>query len=186
MDFAKGVKTANIINKYVNQSTNGLIEKLVEPNSFDVNTKLMLINAVYFYGKWKIPFKTDRFVNATFKVDMKSNKVSNVTFMTIDESFNHAKLPSKKGEVGVIELPYKDEDFAMYLILPPEDMDVRDFNWTELDLHNLDEKKMKNEYVTIELPKFKIDYKKNLQNVFKNLGAADAFGPTGNKIPKPK
>ena len=56
----------------------------------------------------------------------------------------------------------------------------RDFNWTELDLHNLDEKKMKNEYVTIELPKFKIDYKKNLQNVFKNLGAANTFGPTGN------
>ena len=186
MDFSKGGKTAKQINRFVSETTNNLIRELVEPNSFDVNTKLMLINAVYFYGKWKIPFKTDRFVNATFKVDMKSNKVSNVTFMSIDESFNHAKLPSKKGEVGVIELPYKDEDFAMYLILPPEDMDVRDFDWTELDLHNLDEKKMKNEYVTIELPKFKIDYKKNLQNVFKNLGAADAFGPTGNKISKRK
>ena len=56
----------------------------------------------------------------------------------------------------MIELPYKDEDFAMYLILPPEDMDVRDFNWTELDLHNLNEKKMKNEYVTIELPNSKL------------------------------
>ena len=180
MDFSKGEIAAKRINRFVSEATNGLIEELVEPNSFDANTRLMLINAVYFYGKWKMPFKTDTIKNGTFTVDKTNNKVSMVQYMALDESFYHKKLPSKKGDIGVIELPYVDEDFAMYFILPPEDMNVRDFDWTELDLHNLD-KEMENEFVTIELPKFKIDYKKNLQTFFKDLGAADAFGPTGTK-----
>ena len=139
----------------------------------------MLVNAIYFFGKWNTPFRKDDTKPMEFEVE-DGNVLKDIDGMNLEADFRQHKISTSNGEIGVLEMPYKDEDFAMYLILPPEDMDVRDFNWTELDLHNLDEKKMKNEYVTIELPKFKIDYKKNLQNVFKNLGAADAFGPTGN------
>ena len=75
-------------------------------------------------------------------------------------------------------MPYKDEDFSMYLIQPPEEIDIRDFNWAEIDFKNLDAQ-MKSERTALQLPKFNITYKKNLKELFKRLGANDAFSSAG-------
>ena len=175
MDFSQGVKAAKTINDFVNKSTNGEIKELVGPDSFDSNTKLMLINAVYFNGKWKTEFKKAENVPGTFTVEQ--NKVSeDVEYMTLTQYFR--QVNNLTGGIRVLEMPYKDEEFAMYFILPPKDMDIRDFDWEQLDLQKLDDKlKMDDAYV--KLPKFDIEYEKSLQQLFKDLGAADAFGPTG-------
>ena len=175
VDFTKGVKTARKINRYVKQSTNGLIEKLVEPNSFDANTKMMLINAVYFFGKWKTEFAKEDSQPGNFIVETKSNKMSEVTYMNLNAAFNQVKL---KSDIWVLDMPYKDEEFSMYLILPPKEMDIRDFDWTELDLQKVHER-MQNNHTVVVLPKFEIVYERKLQTLFKELGAGDAFGATG-------
>ena len=175
VDFSLGMKTAKMINKYVNTSTNGLIEKLVEPDSFDGNTKLMLINAVYFFGKWKTEFKKDDTQPGKFTVE--KNKQPEVKYMNLNANFNQVKLDSS----WVLEMPYKDEEFSMYFILPSENVDIRDFDWTELDLQNVNER-MENVPTVVKLPKFEIVYEKKLQTLFKDLGAGDAFGPTGKLV----
>ena len=172
VDFTLGMKTAKMINKYVNTSTNGLIEKLVEPDSFDGNTKLMLINAVYFFGKWKTEFEKDDTQPGKFTVE--ENKEPEVKYMNLNENFNQVKLDSS----WVLEMPYKDEEFSMYFILPSENVDIRDFDWKELDLQNVNDR-MENVPTVVKLPKFEIVYEKKLQTLFKDLGAGDAFGPTG-------
>ena len=172
VDFTLGMKTAKMINKYVNKSTNGLIEKLVEPDSFDGNTKLMLINAVYFFGKWKTEFEKDDTQPGKFTVE--ENKEPEVKYMNLNENFNQVKSDSS----WVLEMPYKDEEFSMYFILPSENVDIRDFDWKELDLQNVNDR-MENVPTVVKLPKFEIVYEKKLQTLFKDLGAGDAFGPTG-------
>ena len=42
VNFGNSAQTAKIINLYVDDSTNGLIEKIVEPDAFDSDTRLLL------------------------------------------------------------------------------------------------------------------------------------------------
>ena len=176
VDFGRKDETAKLINDFVDDSTNGLIKRIVNPTSINGATKLMLINAIYFSGKWKMPFETKPM---NFKVDGKA--VNNINGMHATADFNQVKMKllNSDKEIGIIEMPYKDDDFSMYLIQPPEDIDIRDFNWAEIDFKNLDAK-MKSEMTALQLPKFNITYKKNLNELFKRLGANDAFSSEGN------
>ena len=47
-----------MINEWVASKTASLIPQIVSPQSFDENTRLALINAVYLKAKWVSPFKT--------------------------------------------------------------------------------------------------------------------------------
>ena len=51
VDFSQGQVAAEKINGFVDKATKGLIKEIVKPNSFDENSKIMLINAIYFLGK---------------------------------------------------------------------------------------------------------------------------------------
>lgn len=50
LDFTNGTESANTINKYVAEKTNGKIDKLVD--SLDPSTVMYLISYIYFKGKW--------------------------------------------------------------------------------------------------------------------------------------
>ena len=79
--------------------------------------------------------------------------------MNLEADFRQHKISKSNGEIGVLEMPYKDEDFAMYLILPPEDSDIRDFNWTDINFKDLDSR-MRSELTKVQLPKSRIEYQK--------------------------
>ena len=52
------------INQWTSEKTEGMIEKIV--SDIPENTVLMLLNAVYFEGKWEIPFDKDDTYEGTF------------------------------------------------------------------------------------------------------------------------
>ncbi|GFU40039.1 serpin B8, partial [Nephila pilipes] len=55
MDFANNADEAvKEINDWVKEKTNGKIEKILD--ELNPSTLLVLLNAVYFKGKWKVPF----------------------------------------------------------------------------------------------------------------------------------
>ena len=178
VDFGQGDETVKLINDFVSNSTNGLIEKIVTPSSFNSETKLMLINAIYFFGKWQMPLEKEDTKPMIFEVE-KDNQVL-TEGMNIVANFYQFKMKTQNGEIGILEMPYKDEDFAMYLILPPEEIDIRDFNWTEINFKELDAK-MKSKKTALNLPKFRIEYEKNLLDLFQKLDANDAFSPKGTR-----
>ena len=102
--------------------------------------------------------------------------------MNVESEFNQVKLPSKTGgEIGVLEMPYKDKDFAMYVILPPKETDIRDFDWEEVDLANV-HNKMERKRTVLRVPKFNIEFEKNLANLFKEMCVVDAFTSAGTRI----
>jgi hypothetical protein len=103
-------KTADRINDWVAGQTHGKIQKLV--GRLDDATALLLVNAVYFKGKWQYPFKPEKTEDATFHLAGGGEKT--VKMMRQSESF-----PYKRGEgFQAVKLPYGEGRIEMTVVLP--------------------------------------------------------------------
>ena len=168
------------INGWVSDKTNGKIPAIIQ-NADDFWA--MLINAIYFKGAWLDEFS----VNAT-KPDLFNNadgtKIS-VDFMNKTKWFPYAETKLVK----MIELPYqnrlekfsddgeyldtevyKDLDVSMYLIMPEGDINVEQ----ELSAA-INDNAFKSTYIKMAMPKFKIEYSTDLNDIFMNMGITTAF-----------
>ena len=168
------------INGWVSDKTNGKIPAIIQ-NADDFWA--MLINAIYFKGAWLNEFS----VNAT-KPDQFNNadgtKIS-VDFMNKTKWFPYVETKSVK----MIELPYQnriekfsddgeyldtevynDLDVSMYLIMPEGDINVEQ----ELSAAIIDNA-FKSTYIKMAMPKFKIEYSTDLNDIFMNMGITTAF-----------
>jgi serine protease inhibitor len=54
--FKNKKETAETINKFVNDKTKGLIEKIITEDAFDALSRLIMVNAIYFKGQWRKTF----------------------------------------------------------------------------------------------------------------------------------
>ena len=168
------------INSWVSDKTNGKIPTIIQ-NADDFWA--MLINAIYFKGAWQDEFS----VNAT-KPDQFNNadgtKIT-VDFMNKTKWFPYAETKSVK----MIELPYqnrvqnfsedgeyldtdvyKDLDVSMYLIMPEGDINVEQ----ELSAA-INDNAFKSTYIKMAMPKFKIEYSTDLNEIFMNMSITTAF-----------
>ena len=166
--------SVDIINAWVEQETNDRIKDLLSTNDITVNTYLVLTNAIYFKSDWKYQF--DESATKEMNFYNSGNEEIMVDMMHMcDESkkLNYAGT----SEAQLLQLPYKDEELSMYIILPKEN-DIASiesiFNKGFLD--NLKEK-LTPEYVDLYLPKFKFEMKYNLNENLKAMGMPSAFDP---------
>ncbi|EDL18792.1 mCG3344, isoform CRA_a [Mus musculus] len=53
-DFQQPTEAKNLINDYVSNQTQGMIKELI--SELDIDTLMVLVNYIYFKGKWKISF----------------------------------------------------------------------------------------------------------------------------------
>lgn len=168
-------QTARLINSFVDNSTKGQIPEIVSPSALQ-DVSLMLINAIYFFGKWERPFDGgDYYMN--FKVGDGNPDSIGYFGMDIDSGYFYQLDEGLKDE-GILELPYRDGEFAMYLILPPEDMDIRDYEFN-FEYLNYMKDYMEKKETRLSLPKFKFEYGESLEKLFKKLGVEDAFSSSG-------
>lgn len=66
VNFAQNQAAANTINSWVESQTNNLIKNLISPSLLDGNTRMVLVNAIYFKGIWATPFNTRLTKKSTF------------------------------------------------------------------------------------------------------------------------
>lgn len=169
IDVADG-KSADQINKWVSEATNEKIDQIVDvPLNPDIVA--MLINAVYFQGKWTYPFDENRTEEHAFHLEDGSTK--NVPLMTLKKSFMYME----NGDFQAISLPYgDDEEMSMQIFLPNEDKNIADL---QDNLTNKDWKKWKSEFQeqegTIMLPKFQLEFEASLSKALESLGMKTAF-----------
>ena len=172
-------QTARLINSFVDNSTKGQIPEIVSPSALQ-DVSLMLINAIYFFGKWERPFdRGDSYMN--FKVGNGNPDVTG-DFGMYKRSGYFYQLDGGYKDVGILELPYRDGEFAMYLILPPEDMDIRDYEFNFKYLNYVFKKYMEKKEIRLKLPKFKFEYEESLKKLFNKLGVEDAFSSSGKYL----
>ncbi|XP_053322833.1 serpin B4-like [Spea bombifrons] len=175
VDFQKE-ETREDINLWVESQTQGKIKELFPANSIDTNTSLILVNAIYFKGPWKNPFKVEDTNDAPFYVS--KDVVKMVPMMTQTTKCNLGVLE----ELGahILELSYGDGGLSMFILLTDEKFGLEKVE-PKLSSESLalwtSSENMINTKVEIYLPRFKLEQSIDLGSHLINMGMVDAFSP---------
>lgn len=114
LDFIHAFEPARMtINDWVEEQTKDKIQDLLPMGSISDMTRLVLVNALYFYGSWAQPFPHGATQDAPFKA-LGGSSVQ-VPTMHIEKQFSYAK--AEKFEVA--ELPYLS-GMRMTIVLPAD------------------------------------------------------------------
>ncbi|CAL1292433.1 unnamed protein product [Larinioides sclopetarius] len=171
VDFStEAPKIVEEINEWVREKTNGKIEKLLDELS--PSTILVLLNAVYFKGTWKIEFdREDTRDQIFYNYGLEANG-KRISLMHMTE-----KLPFAKFEnFQALELPYKGENVSMLILLPDQRDGLQSLeeNLTPEKLADV-QRQLYSKEVDVSLPKFKLEFQEELSEDMKALGANEIF-----------
>jgi serpin B len=109
-DNSNGALTA--INDWVEQQTRSQIRDFLKPGSLDAQTRLLLVNAVYFKGEWGHPFKRERNREGPFHA--RSQRSIPATYM--NQTSKLAYLDAN--DFQALEIPYSGSAVSMLVFLP--------------------------------------------------------------------
>jgi len=161
------------INTWVKRQTRGRIERLVEPNLVNKETKIALINAIYFKARWEHEFN-ERMTRKTPFWITKDRKV-NVPTMYLKEELSYGESDT----VQVLALPYTGHSISMLIVLPKERDGLGKVENGLTGAHlrgwlGLLAPSHKNR-VKVYLPKFKMEMDTNVRSILEGMGATDMF-----------
>jgi serpin B len=171
-DFQRDPEGARqAINKWVGGQTQNKIPELFGSGSLDNDTRLVLVNAIYFLSDWRSPFNTQATLNDKFRLT--DGTTVSAAFMR-----QTLEIPYGENEVGQwISLPYAGEHLSMWVFLPAADTTLETCaeamtadNWEALCADTVQRD------VQLSLPKFKFDSSYVLNDTLKQLGIRRAFG----------
>jgi serine protease inhibitor len=162
---------AGTINSWVDRSTNGKIKKIV-PDPIPREIVMYLINAIYFKGTWTYRFDAGLTRDDTFELHGGSTTPCRIMYQK--GKFRYLETD----QLQAVDLPYGDAGFSMTILLPKAGIGIDQFladvsgerwsEWTGALTETEGE---------IFLPKFTLEYEKNLNDVLKAMGMAIAFAP---------
>lgn len=157
-----------VINGWVNRSTRGLIEKIVD--AIHPDARLFLVNAIYFKGRWQAEF--DPSLTRDHPFYLAGGEEQPQPMMTRAGSFRYAE----DAGVQVVRLPYGSGRMGMYVFLPGIADGLAGF------LKGLDDRvfaewmsKLATKQGDVTIPRFKIEYECGLVPALKALGMREAF-----------
>lgn len=166
-------KTLDDINGWVKEKTHDKIPKILEEISDEA--VMYLINALYFNANWHYQFSEEHTQDKPFYTSESGFKEVPTMTMTEDLAFYKNDLFSS------VVLPYEKEKFSMVLLLPNQGKSVDDIVASvDGDTWSTWMKSYDTTEVVLNLPKFKFDYKKLLNNDLKKMGLANMFTNQAN------
>ncbi len=174
--FSNTKETSDTINNFVNNATNGLIDKIFEESDMDPNAAMILLNAIYFKGNWKYPFNKSETTMRTFHTDHSTKSEFSAMVLIEDLKTCHVK----ELDANVLELPYQNEQISMVVILPSKTSDVQQVErkLKKIEATSLIDKLDSTDSSEVEviLPKFEMKFEvKDIINSLKNLGVKSIF-----------
>jgi serpin B len=152
LDFQREPEQARVhINEWVEDKTEHRIKDLVPPNGINSETRLVLVNAIYFLGDWAYRFDSDATDPAPFHLTASETK--DVPTMNRTGEF---RIAQRYG-VTALEIPYKGGELSMMLLVPDELEGLAAFE-SALDPKKLDAlvSTMETETVQLALPRFEV------------------------------
>ena len=167
LDF-KNPSAVTTINSWVNAQTNSRIPKILD--SIDSSEVMFLVNAIYFKGIWQKQFDKSKTVDAPFHAA--DGTTATVPMMARGAGVQYAATP----EYSAVDLPYGNSAFTMTVVLPSPNVDIDAFaesfdqpKWNSLvgSLHDSD--------LQVYLPRFRIEWKRELNGDLQQLGMRLAF-----------
>ncbi|XP_008544121.1 antichymotrypsin-2 [Microplitis demolitor] len=180
LDFMKADAASQTINSWCEEQTNFRIKDVVQSGDLSADTALVLVNAVYFKGKWADKFVVNDTQPRTFNLDDERTKT--VPMMHRLGNYRYGLLPDLNARF--IEIPYESTDendsLSMIIILPNEVTGLRNI---EEGINKIKfERLLSGEQYEIDLfiPKFKIESKIDLKNSLNKLGMKKMFEDSAN------
>ena len=160
----------------MSEQTNQKIPEVVPLNAVNALTRLILVNAIYFKGDWNKKFDKAKTEDKDFRIS--KEKSVKVPLM---------HMPKFKVQYGVnnelncqaIELPYNKHALSMFVLLPDDtvtSLQEVESKLTADHLINVREKfHMNAKEVHVWLPRFKLDEKLSLKEIFSIMGMDEMF-----------
>jgi serine protease inhibitor len=170
LDF-DSADAADRINAWVSEKTNAKIAKIVNP-PIGKDLVMLLLNAMYFKGTWTYEFDKNLTRDDTFTLPDGSKRPCKM--MVKERDFEYLE----NEELQAIDLPYGGGTFRMTVLLPRAGGDVNALiaSLSGAKVTELLGKLAGNE-VALELPKFRMEYERTLNDVLAALGMGIAFDP---------
>lgn len=176
-DFENAAEESRMmINSWVESQTNEKIKDLFPQDSLSELTILVLVNAVYFKGKWNKEFDLKRTEQGDFWLNKGTSK--RVQMMKQTGRFHFTSLEDVQSKV--LEIPYRGKDLSMLLLLPNEIdglQKLEDNLTAEKLIEWTSSQNMRNTHVDLHLPRFKVEASYDLVATMEALGMRDAFSP---------
>ena len=168
-DFADG-QTRDVINKWGNDHTEGMIPEVLKEGEFDPSAVSYLLNAIYFKGAWAEKFDKDNTKDETFKG---YSAETQVPMMHQEHEFNYTETD----DCQALCLPYGNGAYRMTILLPKVGKTINDVlknltaeSWERYQF-------MDRAYVDLKLPRFESTTDVGLNDIMSALGMPRAFDP---------
>ena len=156
------------INAWASEKTNGKIKKVID--EIKPNDRLFLLNALYFKGDWKYEFDPKKTYDTPFRLANEGEKM--VKMMHVKEKFKVAQ----RADYAAVQLPYASGKFNLTLLIPSEQSSVEKvINGLSATAWNDLQEAMRDQQVTIGVPRFTLEYQIRLNDILKGMGMSQAF-----------
>jgi serpin B len=176
--FKQKERVSDAINKWVSDKTHGKIQRSVHPSDFVSRSHpgivdepaLVTVNTVYFKADWGSRFDKDSTQERTFHID----KVTMAkTLMMHQQSLLRY---SENEKLKFLELPYINDLYSMYLILPKDIIGIPELikNVTTDQIVELRRRAHGHE-VDVLLPKFEMKSHLGVKDTLAAMGVNAAF-----------
>ena len=172
VDFRGNPEAARAkINAWVEEQTEKRIKDLLPARSVTADTRLVVVNAIYFLADWAAQFDSNLTRDVPFYVDGKQAKP--VPTMHQMRTFKHAKADG----AALLELPYKGGSASMYIVLPDKRDGLAELERALPAKLKLLQSKLADANVLLALPRFVIDPAEPLRlaKPLQALGMKQAF-----------
>ncbi|XP_074704281.1 serpin B5 [Strix aluco] len=179
----KTEETRQKINKSLSELTDGKMETILNEDSVNDQTQILLVNAAYFVTNWMKKFPEAEVKECPFKVNKTETKP--VQMMNLEATFCLGYV--KELNVAILELPCLNKHISMLILLPKEIEDETTgleqlekaltpetlLQWTNPSM-------MANTKVNVFLPKFSVEGDYDLKPLLESLGMTNVFNESAS------
>jgi len=162
-----------IINTWIADNTNNRIINALD--QIPPNTRMYLINAIYFKGFWTYQFDPKDTYDSQFRNHDDTQTGCQMMALTSDLGYFETDI------FQAVDLPYGNQRFSMTILLPKSEYTTDDVlyklttetwqQWTN---------SFQMAAISISLPRFKLEYDIELKNILTTLGMGSAFSAGAN------
>jgi serine protease inhibitor len=163
-------RSIDVMNTWASEKTHGRIKRIAD-GMINPLTDLLLANAVYFKGKWEVPFEMKSTKDRVFH--LRGGGQKKLPMMEQARKFTYRRGTGYQA----VRLPYQGWNLAMYVFLPdpgssPEKLlgIMNGDTWERVTEPGFSERQG-----TVVLPRFKLEYGVELKQPLKALGMKAAF-----------
>jgi serine protease inhibitor len=172
VDFRnEGVAVSKEINKWIAEKTSDKIPGILQPTDLNAQTRMVLINTLYFKGQWEFPFDRESTTQHPFMIAQNQSK--EVRMMHKNEIHRYYEAE----DFQALEMAYADHQSSMLILLPGQQDGLKALE-AKLGAESLARvtSGMRGRHVDVFMPKFKLRFDAELSECLKAMRMKDAFG----------